>query len=84
LVEADGASYVLHNLRDLELKQAGRFDAVISGHTHQAEQWRNGVLYLNPEAQGRALVCQSRWRCWSWTESVRSRDRGARAEKSGG
>jgi putative phosphoesterase len=55
LVEADGASlYVLHNLRDLELKpEAGRFDAVISGHTHQAEQWeRNGVLYLNPGSAG--------------------------------
>ncbi len=55
LVEADGASlYVLHNLRDLELKaEAGRFDAVISGHTHQAGQWeRNGVLYLNPGSAG--------------------------------
>lgn len=46
--------YVLHNLRDLDLKpQAEGFDAVIAGHTHQAEQ-RNesGVLYLNPGSAG--------------------------------
>lgn len=55
VVEADGASlYVLHNLRQLDLKpEGGGFDAVISGHTHQAEQWeRNGVLYLNPGSAG--------------------------------
>lgn len=46
--------YVLHNLRDLDLKpQAEGFDAVIAGHTHQPEQ-RNesGVLYLNPGSAG--------------------------------
>ncbi len=55
VVEADGASlYVVHNLRQLELNpEGGGFDAVISGHTHQAEQWeRNGVLYLNPGSAG--------------------------------
>ena len=55
VVEAEGASlYVLHNLRQLDLKPEGiGFDAVISGHTHQAEQWeRNGVLYLNPGSAG--------------------------------
>ena len=55
VVEADGANlYVLHNLRQLDLKPEGSgFDAVISGHTHQAEQWeRNGVLYLNPGSAG--------------------------------
>lgn len=46
--------YVLHNLRDLDLKpQAEGFDAVIVGHTHQAEQSTDsGVLYLNPGSAG--------------------------------
>jgi len=55
VVEASGFSlYVLHNLRDLDLNpQAAGFDAVISGHTHQAEQRLDtGVLYLNPGSAG--------------------------------
>jgi putative phosphoesterase len=46
--------YMLHNLRTLDLRpEAGGFHAVISGHTHQAEQWeRDGVLYLNPGSAG--------------------------------
>jgi len=46
--------YVLHNLRELDLKpQAASFDAVISGHTHQADQRLDaGVLYLNPGSAG--------------------------------
>ena len=55
IVDAGNASlYVLHNLRDLDLlPKAAGFDAVISGHTHQAEQWeREGVLYLNPGSAG--------------------------------
>jgi putative phosphoesterase len=55
VVETGGASfYVLHNLRDLDLKpEAAKFDFVISGHTHQAEQAeRNGVMYLNPGSAG--------------------------------
>jgi putative phosphoesterase len=46
--------YVLHNLHDLDLKpQAAGFDAVISGHTHQAEQRHDGgVLFLNPGSAG--------------------------------
>jgi uncharacterized protein len=55
VVDAGSASlYVLHNLRELDLRpDAARFDAVISGHTHQAEQWeREGVLYLNPGSAG--------------------------------
>lgn len=55
IVEISGFSvYVLHNLRDLDLKpQAAGFDAVISGHTHQAEQrYDAGVLYLNPGSAG--------------------------------
>jgi len=46
--------YVLHNLQDLDLKpQAAPFDAVMSGHTHQAvERHDAGVLYLNPGSAG--------------------------------
>ena len=55
VVEADGAClYVLHDLHQLDLKpKASGFDAVISGHSHHAEQWkRDGVLYLNPGSAG--------------------------------
>jgi uncharacterized protein len=55
LVEAGEANlYVLHNLRELDLSPKGaKVDMVISGHTHQAEQWeRDGVLYLNPGSAG--------------------------------
>lgn len=55
IVDAGSASlYVLHNLRELDLRpDAAKFDAVISGHTHRAEQWeRDGVLYLNPGSAG--------------------------------
>ncbi len=55
IVDTGGARlYVLHNLRELDLRpEAAGFDAVISGHTHQAEQWeREGVLYLNPGSAG--------------------------------
>jgi putative phosphoesterase len=46
--------YMLHNLRDLDLKpEAAGFDAVISGHTHKVEQnLQSGVLYLNPGSAG--------------------------------
>lgn len=55
VVQANGASfYVLHNLRELDLKpQASGFAAVVSGHTHQpAQERRDGVLYLNPGSAG--------------------------------
>ncbi|HET7105898.1 MAG TPA: metallophosphoesterase family protein [Candidatus Acidoferrum sp.] len=55
VVETSGYQfYVIHNLRDLDLKpQAAGFDAVISGHTHQAGQHvEEGVLYLNPGSAG--------------------------------
>ena len=55
VVEAEGASlYVLHNLRELDLRpDGGKFDFVISGHTHQPEQAeKNGVLYINPGSAG--------------------------------
>ena len=55
VVEFAGATfYVLHNLRDLDLKpESAGIDAVISGHTHQVNQtFENGVLYLNPGSIG--------------------------------
>jgi uncharacterized protein len=55
VVEANGASlYVLHNLSELDLRpDGGRFDFVVSGHTHQPEQSeRNGVVYINPGSAG--------------------------------
>jgi predicted phosphodiesterase len=55
VVETSGCHFfVLHNRHDLDLTpQAAGFDAVISGHTHQAEQRLDaGVLYLNPGSAG--------------------------------
>jgi uncharacterized protein len=55
VVEADGAAlYVLHNLKELDLKpKAAGFSMVISGHTHKAEQYeQDGVLFLNPGSAG--------------------------------
>lgn len=55
VVDANGASlYVLHNLRELDLKPEGAgFDFVISGHTHEAKQFeKNGVLFINPGSAG--------------------------------
>lgn len=55
VVEANGTSfYLLHNLRELDLQPKGAgFDFVISGHTHQAEQWeKHGVLFINPGSAG--------------------------------
>lgn len=55
VVELDGVSiYILHNLRDLDLKpEAAGFKVVISGHSHVPKQeTRNGVLYFNPGSAG--------------------------------
>ena len=55
VVEAGGTSlYVLHNLRELDLRpEVAGFAAVISGHTHQpVQESRSGVLYLNPGSAG--------------------------------
>lgn len=55
VVEAGGATfYVLHNLRDLDLRpDAAQIDFVISGHTHQPVQsQQNGVIYVNPGSAG--------------------------------
>lgn len=46
--------YILHNLKDLDLKpEAAGFMVVISGHTHVPKQeTRKGVLYFNPGSAG--------------------------------
>jgi hypothetical protein len=46
--------YVLHNLKELDLKpKAAGIDVVISGHTHQVQERKEGgVLYLNPGSAG--------------------------------
>lgn len=55
VLELGGLSiYILHNLRDLDLKpEAAGFQVVISGHSHAPKQeLRNGVLHFNPGAAG--------------------------------
>jgi uncharacterized protein len=46
--------YVLHNLRDLDLKpEPAGFSVVIYGHSHVAKlETKNGVLYFNPGSAG--------------------------------
>ena len=55
VVDAGAACfYVLHDLEELDLRpEAAGFHAVISGHSHHAQQSvKNGVLYLNPGSAG--------------------------------
>jgi len=51
---ADRYVYMLHDLKTLHLDPAaGRFAAVLSGHTHVPNFYtRKGVLYLNPGSCG--------------------------------
>jgi hypothetical protein len=46
--------YVLHNLHELDVDPgAAGFQAVITGHTHKAHEYRKGkVLFLNPGSAG--------------------------------
>lgn len=45
--------YMLHDPRDLDLDAAGRFAAVITGHSHTpAMTEQDGVLYFNPGSAG--------------------------------
>ncbi len=50
----DFTVYLIHNVSHLDLDpQEAGFAAVISGHSHQPHQeWRDGVLYLNPGSAG--------------------------------
>jgi putative phosphoesterase len=52
VVEAGGLLlYVLHDVNELD--GAWGFDVVVSGHSHKPrEEWRDGVLYLNPGSAG--------------------------------
>jgi putative phosphoesterase len=55
VVELGGLSiYILHNLKELDLKpEAAGFAAVISGHSHMPKQeTKNGVLYFNAGSAG--------------------------------
>lgn len=55
ILEIDGISiYVLHNLKELDLKpEAAKFAAVVCGHSHVPKQeLKNGVLYFNPGSAG--------------------------------
>jgi putative phosphoesterase len=46
--------HVLHDLADVDVDVvAAGIQVVISGHSHKpSEQWRDGVLYLNPGSAG--------------------------------
>lgn len=46
--------YVLHDLNRLDLDPAAAgFKGIIYGHSHRpSEEWREGVLYLNPGSAG--------------------------------
>jgi putative phosphoesterase len=52
--ESSVSIYMLHNLRQLDLKPAAAgFRIVISGHTHKPlHEERDGVLYINPGSAG--------------------------------
>ncbi len=55
VVETAGLQlYMLHNVKDLDLKpRAAGFAAVISGHSHvPGHKFRDGVLYFNPGSAG--------------------------------
>jgi uncharacterized protein len=54
LQAGDEMVYVLHNLEELELDpRAAGFRIVVYGHSHKAKQeWRDGVLFLNPGSAG--------------------------------
>ena len=55
VVELAGISvYVIHDVHALDLDpKAGGFNVIISGHSHKpSQEYRNGVLYLNPGSAG--------------------------------
>ena len=50
---ADKFMYIIHELEALDLDPAGRFDVVISGHSHHPKSYqKDGVLYFNPGSAG--------------------------------
>ena len=50
----DAQIYVLHDLNGLDLDPvAAGFRGIIHGHSHRpSEEWRDGILYLNPGSVG--------------------------------
>lgn len=45
--------YILHDVHQLDFDPAGKYDIVVSGHSHKlARTERDGVLYLNPGSAG--------------------------------
>ncbi len=50
----DAGLYVLHDLNQLDLDPAAAgFKGIIYGHSHRpSEEWREGILYLNPGSAG--------------------------------
>jgi uncharacterized protein len=55
VVEAGGELiYMIHNLAELNVHPApAGIRVVVSGHSHRAvQEWRGGVLYLNPGSAG--------------------------------
>ena len=52
VVETSGLRlFVLHDVKQLD--RSSGFDVVVSGHSHKPrEEWRDGVLYLNPGSAG--------------------------------
>jgi putative phosphoesterase len=45
--------YLLHDLKEIEIKPDGIFQVVVSGHSHKpAIEERHGVLYVNPGSAG--------------------------------
>jgi len=47
------AIHVLHNLAELDIDPAGRYNVVIAGHSHKPLiKERDGVLYVNPGSAG--------------------------------
>ncbi len=50
---ADKFVYIIHELEALDLDPVGRFDVVISGHSHHPKSYqKDDVLYFNPGSAG--------------------------------
>ncbi len=52
--ERDGVSiYLIHNIKEIDINPVGRFDVVVSGHSHKPRsEVKNDVLYFNPGSAG--------------------------------
>ena len=52
--ERDGVSiYLIHNIKEIHINPVGRFDVVVSGHSHKPRcEVKNEVLYFNPGSAG--------------------------------